>query len=60
MIVIKKIGSDDILNAIKENDGYCICAVVKTAETKCMCKDFHDLQEGVCHCGLYEKTITKD
>lgn len=22
----------------------------------CMCKDFHDLEEGECHCGLYIKT----
>ena len=38
------------------NDGYCPCAVGKTPDTKCMCKEFRDQKtEGLCHCGLYEK-----
>lgn len=37
------------------NDGYCPCAIVKTPDTKCMCKEFRDMQEGICHCGLYIK-----
>lgn len=41
---------------LKENNGYCPCALEKSEDTKCMCKDFK-LQRttGPCHCGLYEK-----
>lgn len=43
---------------LKENDGYCPCALEHTIDNKCMCKDFRDkvLQgyKGECHCGLYE------
>lgn len=41
---------------LKENSGYCPCALVKNADTKCMCKEFRKMDEGVCHCGLYIKT----
>ena len=42
--------------ALADNDGYCPCRINKTPDTKCMCKDFRDMQEeGYCHCGLYEK-----
>lgn len=40
---------------LKANDGYCPCRVVKTPETKCMCKEFKEQKEGECHCGLYIK-----
>ena len=40
---------------LKANDGYCPCRVVKTPETKCMCKEFTEQKEGECHCGLYVK-----
>ena len=47
-----------IRDALKENDGYCPCAVSKNADTKCMCTDFREQIEagtyGKCHCGLYE------
>lgn len=39
----------------KDNDGYCPCSLVKTPDTKCMCKEFRDMKEGMCHCGLYIK-----
>lgn len=42
--------------AIKENEGYCPCRKEKTADTKCMCKEFREQEEGTCHCGLYIKT----
>lgn len=49
---------DDIRKALKENDGYCPCAVSKNADTKCMCKEFREQYKkgvtGKCHCGLYE------
>ena len=58
-VIIKKVGSDDIGKAIKENDGYCICAVGKTPDTKCMCNEFREQEEsGLCHCGLYKKIIS--
>ena len=40
---------------VKENDGYCPCRPIHTPETKCMCKDFLEQEDGVCHCGLYVK-----
>lgn len=44
-----------IEKALKENDNYCPCRVDKTPENKCMCREFIELTEGVCHCGLYIK-----
>jgi ferredoxin-thioredoxin reductase catalytic subunit len=48
----------EVRKALKENDGYCPCAIFKNEDTKCMCKDFRDRIaygiEGKCHCGLYE------
>lgn len=40
---------------LRENDGYCPCRVKKTEDTKCICKDFLEQEEGMCHCGLYVK-----
>lgn len=36
---------------LKNNSGYCPCAIVKTPDTKCPCKDFRENKE--CMCGLY-------
>ena len=41
--------------ALKNNDGYCPCRTEKTSDTKCMCKEFREMEEGTCHCGLYIK-----
>lgn len=57
MIKIEKIGDAEIEAAVQANDGYCPCAAVKDKDTKCMCKDFRDQPDGICHCGLYKKTI---
>lgn len=50
----------EIKEQLKANNGYCPCRVVKTPETKCMCKEFRDMLErgeaGSCHCGLYIST----
>ena len=44
------------IKKIVDNEGYCLCAITKTDDNKCMCKEFRELKEpGVCHCGLYEK-----
>ena len=50
-----------IRKALKDNDGYCPCRVQKTADNKCMCKEFRDQikdpnYEGYCHCLLYYKS----
>ena len=51
----------EIQAAIKANDGYCPCRLIKTPDTKCMCKEFRDQIEdpefeGYCHCELYYKS----
>lgn len=48
--------TDVILQAVKDNDNYCPCRRQKTPDTKCMCKEFKEMEEGICHCGLYKKT----
>jgi len=45
----------DIRERLKANDGYCPCSLLRTPETKCMCKEFREMAEGECHCGLYIK-----
>lgn len=61
MVKINKIGGPEIVAAVKANDGYCPCAAARTADTKCMCKAFREQEEGICHCGLYEKIkVDKD
>lgn len=45
-----------IRRAIADNGGYCPCALAKTPDTKCMCREFREQQQpGACHCGLYIK-----
>lgn len=46
---------NDIIKAVKENDGYCPCKLEKTEDTKCICVDFQKKERGVCHCGLFIK-----
>ena len=47
-----------IEEAIKNNDGYCCCAVEKNDDTLCICKEFRDRNEfGFCHCGRYYKVL---
>ena len=45
----------EIREKLKENDGYCPCKIVKTKDTKCICKEFIEQGLGPCHCGLYIK-----
>lgn len=41
---------------VDNNGGYCPCAVFKTPDTKCICKEFREQQTpGLCHCGRYVK-----
>lgn len=44
-----------IAELVKANDGYCPCAIEKTPDTRCICKAFLEQEEGLCHCGRYEK-----
>lgn len=45
----------EIKQKLKENDGYCPCSLLKTKDTKCICKEFREQKIGKCHCGLYVK-----
>lgn len=46
----------EIHKVIKRNQGYCLCAIRKTDDTECMCKEFREqTTAGPCRCGLYEK-----
>ena len=49
---------EEVRTRLKDNDGYCPCRIDKTPDTKCMCKDFRDMKEGMCHCGLYIKEVS--
>jgi ferredoxin-thioredoxin reductase catalytic subunit len=46
---------DEIRTKLKENNGYCPCSLIKSEDTKCMCKEFREQDIGECHCGLYIK-----
>lgn len=42
--------------ALALTEGYCPCALERTPDTKCMCRQFREQEAaGLCHCGLYLK-----
>lgn len=45
----------NVRQALKDNGGYCPCSLIKSEDTKCMCKEFREMETGTCHCGLYIK-----
>lgn len=45
----------ELRKALKNNNGYCVTAMYKSEETKCICKQFREQEEGMCPCGLYIK-----
>lgn len=47
----------EVKKKIKDNNGYCPCSLVKTEDTKCMCREFREMTEGMCGCGLYIKEM---
>ena len=47
-----------IKQEIYDNNGYCPCQVEQTEDTKCMCKSFKEMENGVCICKLFTKTTT--
>ena len=46
---------EEIRAKLKANSNYCPCVLVKNADTTCMCKEVREMEEGMCHCGLYIK-----
>ena len=45
----------EVRRKLKENNGYCPCSLIKNEDTKCLCKDFREMESGMCNCGLYIK-----
>ena len=46
---------DEVTQAVKDNDGYCPCKLIKNEDTRCVCKDFKKQEQGLCHCGRFYK-----
>ena len=44
-----------IRQKLLENNNHCPCAIIKTEDTKCPCKEFREQETGECNCGLYVK-----
>ncbi len=41
---------------VAKNDGHCPCMLLKNDDTKCMCKEFREMNTaGECHCSRYIK-----
>lgn len=47
--------ANEVKKKVKDNGGYCPCRLIKSKDTKCMCKEFREQEDGMCHCGLYIK-----
>ena len=47
-----------IIQKIKQNNGYCPCKFERTPDTKCHCKEFRE--KGECICGLFIKVPCVD
>lgn len=46
----------EICDAVDANEGYCPCMTEKNDDTKCMCKEFREMEEAdFCHCGRFYK-----
>ena len=55
MLKIKEV-TPSVKVLVDNNGGYCPCAVFKTPDTRCICKEFREQNHpGLCHCGRYEK-----
>lgn len=55
--------AEKVLQKLKENGGYCPCSIVKNESTKCICESFktgEQVEEGICHCGLYKRIKLED
>lgn len=50
---------NDITKTVINNNGYCPCELMKSSDTKCICKSFKEQNySGECHCGRYIKIET--
>ena len=47
--------ANEVRKKLRDNSGYCPCRLEKNEDTKCMCKEFREMEEGMCHCGLWLK-----
>ena len=47
--------TESIIQAMKDNDGYCPCMINKNNNTKCCCLTFRNQSSGNCHCGIFNK-----
>ena len=46
----------EVTVAVFENGGFCPCAIEKSDDTKCPCKEFREQKEtGLCTCGRFKK-----
>lgn len=48
-------GSQDTIQAMIDNEGYCPCMIKKNENTKCSCLAFRNKENGKCHCGIFTK-----
>jgi hypothetical protein len=49
---------EEVVEKVRANGGYCICALVKNNDTRCQCKEFREMdEEGDCQCGCYTKKL---
>ena len=48
---------NEVVKQLRLNSGFCPCAIERTPDTICKCKEFRDQIEkgieGMCHCGLW-------
>lgn len=51
-----------LLNLIRENYGYCLCALEHDQDHICPCKEFRENTPvgKTCHCGVYLKEEVED
>lgn len=62
IVVNPNIDSNALLMAIDKNDGYCLCQVPKSEDTKCPCLSFRTKQFGEdwCYCNLYKLEVSNE
>lgn len=44
-----------VIQSAKDRNGHCPCMVKDTENTLCCCLAFRKQEQGICHCGLWEK-----
>lgn len=54
--VVENININKFKQDLKKNKGTCICSLdYDNPDMKCMCKEFKETTEGICHCGIFKK-----